>query len=527
LKSVLAETSKSANYIGVLRRNVSFEEFTIHIASGRNNSVNEALQSALHFFKALKALVKNQTFIAFFEAELWERAMVLIRGKSEPIAWLQSLVIWGIEKSLVEAGTQIQELTDYFKSSELKVSFALKEALTKSSSIFKRTLRPHQINNVQQLEFEEYTDKYIVELIRELLVHNRIPYWFQVSTSYSVTELLRVLLQQRLVLVRKVVRYTDLMSPQMGSIRGALTLLEFIEVLKNTHVNQRHDLVRLEQLLKSFSRSRFQSFSRAQLEEVCYHVLLKTWMFQEWKSISTSDIWNQIMWGMSYFHNVKNDDLVTDLKKSKKQYPSSFQNSLESAILSFEEEEPIEDLYENEQQEKMETSRTMTDHIPINNAGLVIFNTYIPMLFDRLGLTEDNKFISPKDQMKAVHYLQYLVTGLENMDEMYLTLNKVLCGMHPTVPLTATVEITEDEKKLMDGLIQALINSWTAIGVSDVDGFRGNWLVRDGILTDTETSWVLTVDSKVYDVLLNKTPFSFSMLKFPWTRKPIRVEWDY
>jgi hypothetical protein len=165
--------------------------------------------------------------------------------------------------------------------------------------------------------------------------------------------------------------------------------------------------------------------------------------------------------------------------------------------------------------------------IAVRNAGIVILNNYIVMLFERLNLVKDSHFVSVEAQKKAVQYLQFVVTGLTETEEIYLPLNKVLCGLPFTDNVPDTIEISEQEKRLIDGLLNAAISYWNAIGNSSIDGFRGNWLVRDGILTDLEERWELTVDKRAYDILLNKSPFAFSIIKYHWMSKPLHVIWPY
>lgn len=165
--------------------------------------------------------------------------------------------------------------------------------------------------------------------------------------------------------------------------------------------------------------------------------------------------------------------------------------------------------------------------IAVRNAGIVILNNYIPMLFERLHFLENRNFTNVEAQKKAVQYLQFVVTGLTQTEEIYLPLNKVLCGLPFTDNVPDTIEISEPDKILIHGLLEAAISHWSVIGDCSVDGFRGNWLVRDGILTDLEERWELTVDKRAYDILINKSPFAFSIIKYPWMNKPLHVIWPY
>ena len=161
----------------------------------------------------------------------------------------------------------------------------------------------------------------------------------------------------------------------------------------------------------------------------------------------------------------------------------------------------------------------------IKNAGLVILNNYLELLFERLHLTSNKQFTSAENQRKAVHYLQFLVTGLSNTEDTISPLNKVLCGLSVTQTVPNGITIFDEEKELIHGLIQAAIGHWPSIGETSVNGFRGNWLVRDGLLQEMEDRWELTVEKRAYDLLLHKSPFSFSIIKYPWMEKPLHVIW--
>jgi len=166
-------------------------------------------------------------------------------------------------------------------------------------------------------------------------------------------------------------------------------------------------------------------------------------------------------------------------------------------------------------------------HIAVQNAGLVLLQSYFVMLFERLNLVNERSFVSEKAQLDAVHYLQYIVTGATETEESFLILNKVLCGLPLCAPIKSGITIPETHKELIGEMIRSSIGHWEAIGKTSVDGFRGNWLVREGVLKEVEDHWSLNVEKKPYDILLGKSPFSFSIIKFPWMQKPLNVNWAY
>ena len=165
--------------------------------------------------------------------------------------------------------------------------------------------------------------------------------------------------------------------------------------------------------------------------------------------------------------------------------------------------------------------------ILIKNAGLVLMNSYVPILFDRLAVVKTNHFLNTATQLDAVHYLQYVVTGMSNTEESFMVLNKILCGLAIQEPVQDGIIITDAQQQLIEGLINAVIAHWPAVGSSSISGFRGNWLVRDGLLTEQNDKWVLTIEKRTYDILISKSPFSFSIIKYPWMNKPLYVNWIY
>lgn len=163
--------------------------------------------------------------------------------------------------------------------------------------------------------------------------------------------------------------------------------------------------------------------------------------------------------------------------------------------------------------------------ISVNNAGLVILQGFFVPYLDRLGLQRQGRFKDADAQRRAVHYLQLLATGHHRTDEHYLMLNKVLCGLPLQEPVEAGIEIGEAEIKLAESLLQSVIGYWPDSGSSSVDGLRGNWLVRNGVLADEGEHWQLAVERRPYDVLLRRATFSYSMMKFPWMEKALHVTW--
>ena len=167
-----------------------------------------------------------------------------------------------------------------------------------------------------------------------------------------------------------------------------------------------------------------------------------------------------------------------------------------------------------------------SEGIPVNNAGLVLLNGYIELLFDRLGLFNGSRtFLNAEAPFYAIKYLQFLATGTINTEKDVLVLNNILCGVPLLTPIKHDLEVSATNKELIESLIKAAIGQWPQIGQSSIDGFRGNWLLREGLLVEYADRWELTVEKKAYDILIARSPFSLSVIKYPWMDKPIHVNW--
>ncbi|GMQ48605.1 contractile injection system tape measure protein [Vibrio sp. 10N] len=172
-------------------------------------------------------------------------------------------------------------------------------------------------------------------------------------------------------------------------------------------------------------------------------------------------------------------------------------------------------------QDEVETSEPIT----ITNAGLVIAATYIPALFQRLALTQNQAFVDEEHQVQALFCLQYLVEGLTETPEYLLVLNKLLCGMDIHQPIPSDVELPENAKQTIDGLLTAMIAHWSAIGSTSIEGLRSTFLQREGYLTKEDNQWQLQVIPGTFDVLLDQLPWSFQTIKYPWMDQPLFVTW--
>jgi len=210
--------------------------------------------------------------------------------------------------------------------------------------------------------------------------------------------------------------------------------------------------------------------------------------------------------------------------------------------------------------------------IPVENAGLVLLAPYLPPFFKQLGLellgqnqlpesfklsgtSKQSTILSTADQRaetkedtthdssllpaeaeakegithhyKAVHLLHYLATGQERPEEPLLVLPKILCGLPLETPIPQDLDLSEEEKLEANRLLEAIVRNWPVLKKTSPDGLRSGFLQRAGLLSWSESrvSWVLQVERLGQDLLLEKVPWSYSVVKLPWMGAMVGVEW--
>jgi hypothetical protein len=159
-------------------------------------------------------------------------------------------------------------------------------------------------------------------------------------------------------------------------------------------------------------------------------------------------------------------------------------------------------------------------------AGLVITAAFLPMFFEAVGLIKDGTFTSFESQIKAVRLTGFLGSGQIDTPDWELAVPKILCGLDSSVAISMD-EVPDKESLLeAESLLKALIKHWNALGYCSTDGLREGFLERNGKLTDQPENWLLQVEAKTIDILLDKISWSFSTIKLPWMQKMLITEWN-
>jgi hypothetical protein len=165
------------------------------------------------------------------------------------------------------------------------------------------------------------------------------------------------------------------------------------------------------------------------------------------------------------------------------------------------------------------------EEIYIRNAGLVLAGVYLPRLFSMMDLLENDDFRDSAAAERATHLLQYMADETIHPPEHLLVLNKILCGLQPDEPVRRDIDLTQSEKDAVDGLLGAMIGHWKTIGNTSIRGLRESFLQREGRLRLKDGAWNLLVQQRAFDMLLDKLPWGFGVIKHVWMSRAVYVEW--
>lgn len=162
----------------------------------------------------------------------------------------------------------------------------------------------------------------------------------------------------------------------------------------------------------------------------------------------------------------------------------------------------------------------------IQNAGLIILHPFFEPLFKELKLIgKQHEFISEESRQKAAVVLNYLYCGSEEYNEWEMALNKVICNIPFDHVLPQGIILTEAEKEECSTLLNTVVKYWDALKNTSAGAMQETFFGREGKLSEGERSWLLQIEHKTIDILVQKIPWGIGVVKFTWSDKPIYVEW--
>ena len=172
------------------------------------------------------------------------------------------------------------------------------------------------------------------------------------------------------------------------------------------------------------------------------------------------------------------------------------------------------------------TESDLDDELVIDGAGMVLLWPFLETLFSRLELlTQERLFGDEAQRQRAMALLGYLVDGDGDPPEWRLTLAKLLCGALPQAPYGLESPLTDAEQTEAEALLQALLGHADGQLGDDGAALRQDFLQRPGLLSARPGAWVLQVERRPGDEVLEGLPWSWSWIRLPWMDDLLQVVW--
>lgn len=443
-----------------------------------------------------------------------------------------------------------KELKSYLKNNIAKDQFQLQNetksfessnSITEVDYFFENNMLPNYIvsNGISEtihtnilFEIEQLSEKDKYEWLSSIIIKRQIPNDCIASKTHEIKDILNAIIVKEPKIFFRIIKKEFVPEAQMDWLCRNISFHTLCNAISQLDKNRESYLRILEKFNHVLGIVAIKGLASKELQNILLRKILKAAANDNWRFIAIDKIWIELIWEVVAKKGIPKKSFLSDIEKYIYQFPPALQLGFKETIRTEKQTAPHlkqTEILSNMELIKIKKSPKMPlkQGVAVRNAGIVLLNDYIAILFNRLNLLVENQFINNEHQVKAVQYLQYVITGMQETEEVYLPLNKVLCGLPLTDTVPDFIEISNDEKQLINGLIQAAISHWPDIGDCSTDGFRGNWLVRDGILVEQEDKWELTVDKRAYDVLINRSPFAFSIIKYHWMDKPLHVMWPY
>jgi len=140
-------------------------------------------------------------------------------------------------------------------------------------------------------------------------------------------------------------------------------------------------------------------------------------------------------------------------------------------------------------------------------------------------LLQDKDFKNVEAKEKAIHLLHFAATGTDQPMEYELVIPKIFCAYPIKSAIPITIELSSAEKEEVNAMLEACIANWEILKKTSIDGLRESFLQRKGKVELGMEKITVQVEKGSVDMLLDYLPWSLNMIKFPWLKQLIHVEW--
>lgn len=158
---------------------------------------------------------------------------------------------------------------------------------------------------------------------------------------------------------------------------------------------------------------------------------------------------------------------------------------------------------------------------PTNVAGLILLAPFLPTFALRAGLAPEHR---PLDRSTLAALLSWVAGKEAILERPPGPLECFLAGLAEDAILAPVTRPAPDIETLIESMLEAICAAWPPLKKSSPDALREGFLRRPGLLEPRPTPR-LTVQRATVDILLDRLPWSHSMVVLPWLDAPLPVRW--
>lgn len=278
---------------------------------------------------------------------------------------------------------------------------------------------------------------------------------------------------------------------------------------------------------------------RIKLAEKCFPAKIESSGLTRSQLSEANNLWNPIYkrflskQGISGFNGANFLSSVFEnviLKKEEKEF--SERPPLKQTIKTESSEQEIDFSVQTDSEEARQDKQKENQYfefsgeeVTTSSAGLILMHPFLYTFLERSKITVEKGIIPSGMSSQAIQALRYLAVGNENFFGGSMVLEKFICGLALKFPVERESLLSQEIKTEAENLLTEVIRQWPILRNTSPDGLRQMFIQRQGKLMQTRDGFKLLVERKAQDVLLRKLHWNYSVIKFPWRKELLFVEW--
>ncbi|MDJ0821271.1 MAG: contractile injection system tape measure protein [Paracoccaceae bacterium] len=156
---------------------------------------------------------------------------------------------------------------------------------------------------------------------------------------------------------------------------------------------------------------------------------------------------------------------------------------------------------------------------PVLWAGAVLLWPFLDHFVQRMAAEGEAPALSRARALTA------LTDGAIDLDTAEVALLRLLFGRQDAGGLAKSSPPSQETVALRDEMLTAVVAQWSVLGTTTPTGLLDTFILRDGMLQHGAEADNLRIAPQPFDILLERLPWSLSILQLPWMPRPLHVTW--